>query len=186
HLLTRELAETSTDVQTIANELHALSGDFDGFLNRQARLSSEVQDKLMRVRMVPLSTVASRLHRTVRNVAAQQGKDAELILDGETTELDKTVLEEMVDPLMHLLRNAVDHGIEPPDVRRVQGKAERGVVRLKAYHEGTQVVLQVSDDGGGLAAELLREAAVKGGFATTAEAAALADRDLYGLIFLPG
>jgi chemosensory pili system protein ChpA (sensor histidine kinase/response regulator) len=186
HLLTRELAETSTDIHTVANELRTLGGDFDGYLNRQARLSSEVQDKLRRIRMVPLATAASRLHRTVRNVAGQQGKEVNLILDGEATELDKTVLEEMVDPLMHLLRNAVDHGIEPPDLRRVQGKPERGTVRLRAYYEGTQVVLQVADDGAGLDPELLRAAAVKGGFATAAEAAALGDADLYGLIFQPG
>jgi chemosensory pili system protein ChpA (sensor histidine kinase/response regulator) len=186
HLLTRELAETSTDVQTVANELRTLAGDFDGYLNRQARLSSELQDKLRRVRMLPVATLASRLHRTVRNVAAQQGKDVDLLLEGEATELDKIVLEEMTDPLMHLLRNAVDHGIEPPDLRRVQGKPERGVVLLKAYHEGSQVVLQVGDDGGGLDPEVLRAAAVKGGFVPAAEAAALADRDLYSLIFLPG
>lgn len=186
HLLSRALSETTSDIQTIGNELGSLSGDFESHLNRQARLSSEVQDKLMRVRMVPLAMLASRLHRTVRNVATQQGKQVELILEGEDTELDKTVLEEMADPLMHLLRNAVDHGIEPPELRQSKGKPAQGIIRLRAFHEGTQVVIQISDDGNGVDAQAVRAVAVSGGFVSNGDAARMSDEDLRSLVFLPG
>jgi chemosensory pili system protein ChpA (sensor histidine kinase/response regulator) len=186
HLLSRELAETTTDIQTITGELGHLLGDFDTYLNRQGRQSSEIEDKLMRLRMVPLATLASRLFRTVRNVANQQGKQAELVLEGENTELDKTVLEELADPLLHLLRNAVDHGIEPSELRQVRGKPPRGTVRLRAYHEGSQVVVQVADDGAGIDPEVLRASAVQRGFIPATDAAAMSVEALTSLIFLPG
>jgi chemosensory pili system protein ChpA (sensor histidine kinase/response regulator) len=186
HLLSRELAETTNDVQTVNGELRHLHGDFDSYLNRQGRLSSEIEDKLMRLRMVPLATLANRLHRTVRNVATQQHKQVDLILEGESTELDKTVLEEMADPLLHILRNAVDHGIEPPELRVVRGKPAKGVIRLRAYHEGSQVVVQVGDDGGGVDVQVLRATAVARGFVAAADAGQLTDEDLRALVFLPG
>jgi chemosensory pili system protein ChpA (sensor histidine kinase/response regulator) len=186
HLQSRALAETTADVQTVASDLGQALGDFDGFLGREARLTGEIEDKLMRLRMVPLSTLAPRLQRTVRTVAEQLGKSAELVLEGEATELDKTVLEEMADPLLHLLRNAVDHGIEAPEERRRLGKPERGVVRLRAGHEGSQIVLRIADDGAGLDPERLRAAAVQKGLLSAAEAAALRDEDLHSLVFLPG
>ncbi len=186
HRLSRELTEASSDIRTISGELSTLVGDFDGILVRQGRLSSELQDKLMRVRMVPLATLATRLHRAVRTVAHDQGKSVDLVLQGEQIELDKTVLEEMADPLLHLLRNAVDHGVEPPALRRVIGKPERGTILLKAFHEGNQVVLQVSDDGAGLDPQILRAAAVRGGYLSETDAAQLSDEELHALIFVPG
>jgi chemosensory pili system protein ChpA (sensor histidine kinase/response regulator) len=186
HRLSRELAETASDIRTVENELNTLIGDFDSILNRQGRLSSEIQDKLMRVRMVPLATLATRLHRAVRVLAREQGKLADLVLEGEGIELDKTVLEEMADPLLHLLRNAVDHGIEPPALRQVMGKPERGLIRLRAYHEGNQVVIQVSDDGAGLEPRILHSAAISKGYISEADAPKLSDEELYSLVFLPG
>jgi chemosensory pili system protein ChpA (sensor histidine kinase/response regulator) len=186
HLLSRELSETTTDVQTVSNELGHLNGDFESYLNRQARLSSELQDKLMRVRMVPLATLASRLHRTVRSVAAQQDKQVAFVLEGEDIEVDKTVLEEMADPLLHLLRNAVDHGIEMPAERLSKGKPVQGTVRVHAKYEGTQVVIRITDDGGGVDPEVLRAAAIKGGFVQPGEAAKLTHSELLTLVFLPG
>jgi chemosensory pili system protein ChpA (sensor histidine kinase/response regulator) len=183
HLVARDLAETTMDIQTIAGELGHVIGDFDGYLNRQARLAGAIEDKLMRVRMVPLANLASRLRRTVRQAAQQLGKDIDLILEGEHTELDKTMLEQMVDPLVHLLRNAVDHGIEGPELRRAQGKPARGVIRLRAAHEGSQVVLQVTDDGAGIDCELLRRAAVA---RSIANAAQMSDETLQELVFQPG
>src|SRR5262249_30772585 len=156
HLLSRQRAESPSDVQTIESELGHLHGDFDGFLTRQARLVSEIEDKLMRLRMVPLHPLSSRLHRAVRNVAEPQGKAVELLVEGENADRDKTVLEALADPLLHLLRNAVDHGIETPEVRRGRGKPERGTIRLRAYHEGSQVIVQVGDDGTGIDAEAVR------------------------------
>ncbi|MBI5029106.1 MAG: Hpt domain-containing protein [Chloroflexi bacterium] len=186
HRLRRELTETTTDIRTVATEFAALVGDLDSVLVRQGRLSSELQDKLMRVRMVPLATLATRLHRAVRTIAHDQGKLVDLVLQGEHIELDKTVLEEMADPLLHLLRNAVDHGIEPPALRQVMGKPETGKIVLKASYEGSQVVIQISDDGAGLEPQLLRAAAVRGGFVSETNAAKLSNEELYSLIFLPG
>ena len=186
HRLSRELTETSSDIRTVGNELGTLIGDFESILNRQGRLSSEIQDKLMRVRMVPLAALATRLHRAVRVLAREQGKLADLVLEGEGIELDKTVLEEMADPLLHLLRNAVGHGIEPPALRRVLGKPERGLIRLRAYHEGNQVVIQVSDDGAGLEPEILRSAAINRGYVSEADAPQLSDEELHSLVFSPG
>ena len=186
HLLTRELAETANDIQTVGGELAHLLGDFDSYLNRQTRLASEIEDKLMRLRMIPLATLTSRLQRTVRNVAAQQGKQVELAIDGESTELDKTVLEEMADPLLHLLRNAVDHGIEPATARTAQGKPEQGTIRLRAGHEGSQTVIQITDDGAGIDPRLVRSSALDRGFLTAAEADRLSDTELMSLLFLPG
>ena len=186
HLLSRDLTETSTDIGSVGTQFGNIIGDFDGYLNRLGRLSSEVQDKLMRLRMVPLASLASRLHRTVRVTAAKANKRADLTIDGENIELDKTVLEEMEGPLEHLLRNAVDHGVEPPELRRALGKPVEGQLGMRAYHEGTQVVIQVSDDGAGLQPELIRSKAVSKGFFTEAEAAELSEQDLYGLVFGAG
>jgi len=186
HLMSRELAEATNDVQTTTGELGGLIGDFESCLTRQARLTGEVEDKLMRLRMVPLSSFAPRLQRTVRNVADQQSKQVDLVLEGETTELDKTVLEEMNDPLMHLLRNAVDHGIEPPEVRHMKGKPGKGTIRLRAYHEGSQVILQITDDGAGVDPNLLRSTAVQRGILASSDMNAVSDEDLLALLFLPG
>ena len=186
HLLSRELTETTSDLRTIGNELRHLIGDFDGVLNRQGRLSSEIQDKLMRTRMVPLATIATRLHRAVRVVSQKQGKLVDLVMVGEQIELDKKVLEEMADPLLHVLRNAVDHGIEPSALRMVMGKPERGQITLKAYYQGNQVVLEIQDDGAGLEPQLLRAKAISSGYVSEAEAPQLSDDELYSLIFTAG
>jgi chemosensory pili system protein ChpA (sensor histidine kinase/response regulator) len=186
HLISRDLTETSSDIGSATGELSQRIADFDSHLNRLGRLTSEMQDKLMRMRMVPLSSLSTRLRRTVRVTSDRRQKPVDLIMEGEQVELDKTVLEEIAAPLEHLLRNAVDHGIESESTRQVLGKPSRGQIRLRAYHEGTQVVIQVSDDGGGMEPDLLRQAAVRGGFYSEADVAQLPLASLYNLIFLPG
>jgi chemotaxis protein histidine kinase CheA len=186
HRLSRELAETTSDINTVGNELGTLIGEFDGILTRQRRLSTEIQEKLMRTRMVPLATLATRLNRTVRVVSRKQGKLVDLVLEGENVELDKTVLDEMADPLLHLLRNSVDHGIELPEMRRTISKPEHGTIHLRSYHQGNQVVIQISDDGAGLNPQKLRAAIVKKGYVSEADALKLSDDELYSFIFTPG
>lgn len=186
HLLTRELAETNSDIKTVGNDLSNLIGDFDSTLNRQSRISSELQEKLMRARMVPLANLTTRFHRAVRVVARPQGKLIKLSIEGENIELDKTVLEDMADPLLHIIRNAVDHGIEPPELRSAMGKPEEGELRLQAYHEGNQVVIRVSDDGSGLETQLLRSTAVENGLISEVDSNDLSDEELHSLIFIPG
>jgi chemosensory pili system protein ChpA (sensor histidine kinase/response regulator) len=186
HRLTREMSEATSDSLAVRTELENLLGDFDSLLNRQRRLANDVSESVMRMRMVPLRTLATRLHRTVRVTADRQGKQAELVLDGDTLELDSQVLDSMAEPLLHMLRNSVGHGLETPDVRRSLRKPARGRVWLSAYHEGTQAVLRVRDDGRGLDAEQLRKKAVSGGFLSADRAAALSDADVMSLVFLQG
>jgi chemosensory pili system protein ChpA (sensor histidine kinase/response regulator) len=186
HRLTREMSEATSDSLAVRTELENLLGDFDSLLNRQRRLASDVSESVMRMRMVPLRTLATRLHRTVRVTADRQGKQAELVLEGDTLELDSQVLDSMGEPLLHMLRNSVGHGLETPDVRRSLRKPARGRVWLSAYHEGTQAVLRVRDDGRGLDAEQLRKKAVSGGFLSADRAAALSDADVMSLVFLQG
>jgi chemosensory pili system protein ChpA (sensor histidine kinase/response regulator) len=184
-LVARELTETTADIGALGQEFGDVLGDFDSYLTRQARLTSEIQDKLMRLRMVPFATLATSLQRAVRVTARQRGKDVHLVLEGEAVEFDKTVLETMAEPLLHMLRNAVDHGIEAPEQRQALGKPAHGTIHLRVCREGTQVVLQMHDDGAGLDLQRLRATAVSAGM--TAEAAAqLTVAQLQALIFQPG
>ncbi len=186
HLALRELSETASDVQTLDAELVALRTDFEAYLGRQKHLYSEIQDKLMRMRMVPVSTLEARLQRAVRTVSSQRGKRVRLIIEGEGTQLDKTALEELADPFLHMLRNAIDHGIEMPGERYARGKEETGTIKLRAYTEGTQVVIQISDDGRGIDPESLRSTAIAKGYLSVIDAVRMSDEELYSLIFLPG
>lgn len=186
HLITRELSETTGDINAVGNEFSDIVRNFDSYLTGLGRLTSEIQDKLMRLRMVPLSTLSARLHRTVRVTAGKKSKEAYLTIEGENVELDKTMLEELADPLLHILRNAVDHGIEPAARREVAGKPPSGRIHIRAYYEATQTVVQISDDGRGLDPELIRAAAIRNGYLSEADAAQLTNNELYELIFLAG
>jgi two-component system chemotaxis sensor kinase CheA len=148
------------------------------------RYTRELQERVMSVRMLPIGQVFSRFPRLVRDVAAQLGKQVRVEMVGEETELDKGVVERMSDPLTHLVRNAIDHGIETPEERRRLGKPEEGLLRLEAYHQGGNVVVAVSDDGRGLDAERIRRKAAERGL--IAESAVLTDEQTHNLIFEPG
>jgi len=186
HLLSRELTETSSDIRTMGTELYNLIAEFDGILTRHRRLSTQIQDELMRTRMVPLATLATRFYRTVRVLSREQGKFVDLIIEGEEIEMDTTVLDAIVDPLLHLLRNAVDHGIETPEVRKSKGKSERGRIDLRAYNEGNQVVIQVRDDGAGLDLQAIRSVAIREGYVSDTEVQNLSDAEIYSFVFMPG
>ena len=186
HLLSRSLAETTTDIGTVGQELQNLIGDFDQLLNRQGRLSRGTQDRLMRIRMVPLAVLATRLHRTVRVVAGQQGKQIDFLIQGGETEFDKMALEELADPLMHILRNSVDHGIESTELRLKVGKPQRATIALHAFYQGTQAVLRVTDDGSGLDLNAIRETAIRNGLVTADAATNFTEEELSAFIFLPG
>ncbi len=151
-----------------------------------ARVSDELQDTIMKVRMVPVSSVFSRFPRLVRDLSRKSGKEVELILEGEETELDKSVVEVINDPLMHLIRNSVDHGIESAEARIAAGKPELGKVWLRAYHKGNSVAIEIEDDGKGIDPEKMREVAVRKGIITPEEAKNLDDREAIDLIFAPG
>ena len=155
-------------------------------LTHVSTITDQLQDEVMRARMVPIEHVFNKFPRVVRDLARQLNKQMDLVMEGQDTELDRTVIEEISDPLMHLVRNCVDHGVEAPDERRHLGKSERGRVRLAARSEESHIVIVVEDDGAGIDAQKMRAAAVKKGVLDAEAARSLSDQEAIELIFLPG
>jgi chemotaxis protein histidine kinase CheA/ActR/RegA family two-component response regulator len=184
HLLARGLSEGISDMTTLSNEMEGVIRDCEGVFGRENRLNTTFQDRLMKARLVPLSTMIPRLYRTARAVALKQHKEFEFVLEGQETEVDRTVIEEIAGPLLHLMRNAVNHAIETPDVRVQQGKPAAGQIKLSAAYEGNQVVITVRDDGTGIDAERVRNAAIARGFVQPEQV--LSDSDIIEFIFRPG
>lgn len=178
-MIARALAEGQDNVPDVAQQLTETT-------YAMARISDDLQDTIMKVRMVPVHTVFSRFPRLVRDLSRKSGKQVELITEGEETELDKSVGEEIGDPLVHLIRNSLDHGLEPEDERIAAGKNPKGHVWLRAYHKGNSVAIEVEDDGRGIDPEKMRQVGVKKGLVTAEEAKLLDDRQAIDLIFAPG
>ena len=149
-------------------------------------VTADLREAVMKARMQPVSHVFSKFPRMVRDLAQQLNKRVRLVMEGQETELDKSLLEAIKDPLTHSVRNAIDHGIEMPHVRQAAGKDSEGTLRLRAYQEGSHVVIEVSDDGGGMKVERIRDKALERRLITRERAAQLTDRELMQLIFLPG
>jgi two-component system chemotaxis sensor kinase CheA len=149
-------------------------------------ITTELQEHVMKTRLQPIGNIWSRFPRLVRDASLACGKRVRLDTQGSDTELDKTIIEAIRDPLTHLVRNAIDHGIEPPERRRALGKPEEGIVRLRAYHEGGQVNVEISDDGAGIDPERIRRRALENLLITSEQASRMSDQTLLGLIFLPG
>jgi len=149
-------------------------------------ISSSLQEAVMKTRMQPMDYLWSKLPRVVRDLSAQCGKELDLVMHGRETELDRTLLDAVKDPLTHLVRNSIDHGIETPDVREAAGKARRGTLTLRAYHESGQVVMEISDDGKGIDPVMIGRKAVEKGLVTADELARMSRRAVLDLIFRPG
>jgi two-component system chemotaxis sensor kinase CheA len=152
----------------------------------QTRVLDELHKCVLKIRMVPVEQLFRRFPRVVRDVAKQCGKDVALQVSGQNTDLDKSILDSLAEPLMHLVRNAVDHGIDPVDERVAAGKPARGTVFLNAYHQGAQVVIEVRDDGRGMDTSKLRAQAVQKRIITQDEAPRLNEQEVLNLIFEPG
>ncbi|MEF2231064.1 MAG: Hpt domain-containing protein [Pseudodesulfovibrio sp.] len=178
-MLARALEEGHEEVHVVAQQLTETT-------YAMARISDDLQDTIMKVRMVPVQTVFSRFPRLVRDLSRKSGKQVELIMEGEETEFDKSVVEEIGDPLVHLVRNAVDHGLEDEEERIAAGKKPKGHVWLRAYHKGNSVAIEVEDDGRGMDPEKLKQVAIRKGILSPEEANALDDRETLDLIFAPG
>jgi two-component system chemotaxis sensor kinase CheA len=158
---------------------------FADALAKQSQVMYKLQRSVMKIRMVPVEQLFRRFPRTVRDLAKSANKDVQLILQGENTDLDKSILDALAEPLTHLVRNAVDHGIEDPETRRQAGKPARGTIRLDAYHQGNQIVIEVSDDGAGIDQAGVVAKAVQRGVISPEQAAQLTEHEAVSLIFEP-
>ncbi len=176
-LVTVQARLTQTAVQSGTPELLSIAEEVE-------RLTASLRENAMNIRMMPIGTTFSKFRRMVRDLSQELGKEIELVTEGAETELDKTVIERLSEPLMHLIRNSIDHGIEPREIRAAEGKPRSGTVRLSARHSGACVLIQVSDDGGGLDREAIRARAVELGRLLPGETPD--DRQLFSLIFSPG
>jgi chemosensory pili system protein ChpA (sensor histidine kinase/response regulator) len=186
HQTTRELIEATGDTSAIHNDLDNIMSDFGLLFDTQRHLIDEMQESLLRLRMVPFKSLAPRLHRTVRVTMNEEGKEADLFFENENIEVDTEIIDTFVEPLIHLLRNAVAHGIEPVETRQLLGKPARGKIRIKAYSEGTHIVFVISDDGRGISVQALKEKAVALRFISAEEARKMTDEESFSLVFLPG
>jgi len=182
--LSRALAESANDVASINELLGGLTNETETLLTQQARVTAELQNGLMQTRMVPFQRHVARLARIVRQAAADTGKAAELFVEGENNEIDRQVLESMLPPFEHLLRNAVAHGIESPAARKQRGKPELGRVTLKVKRDGSEVLIEVADDGGGLDLAAIRRKALEKGL--LADGQKITDDQAIELILQPG
>ncbi|BAT71625.1 two-component system, chemotaxis family, sensor kinase CheA [Thermosulfidibacter takaii ABI70S6] len=149
-------------------------------------ITTDLQMAVMKTRMVPIARVFNRFPRVVRDLARELKKEVQLIIEGEDTELDRSIVEEIGDPLVHLVRNSIDHGIEPPEEREFLGKPRQGTIRLAAYHEGNHIVILVEDDGRGIDIEKIKEKALDKGLVTESDLARMSEKDILNLIFMPG
>lgn len=150
------------------------------------RITDQLQEEVMHIRMLPISSSFGKFPRMVRDMSQKIGKPIDVVIHGEETEMDRSMIEEINDPLIHLVRNSVDHGIESPEERRAAGKPERGTITLTARHEQGRIILTVEDDGGGIDGEKLRKSAVQKGLITPEEAAALTEDQSIDLMFMAG
>ncbi len=182
--LTRSLSETAADVDSINEILTDITRDSETLLLQESRVSTDLQEGLMRTRMVRFGGLSSRLGRIVRQIARELGKEVEVEIIGESSEVDRTVLDRIIAPIEHILRNAVAHGIEMPEVRKAVGKNETGKILIKADRQGTDVVINIKDDGAGINANKVREKAIRKGL--IAADAKLSDHDALQFILQSG
>jgi two-component system, chemotaxis family, sensor kinase CheA len=166
----------ANELEESLNELNAMMGF----------LVSDIQSGVMSTRMQPIGRVFNKYPRIVRDMARELGKDIDLVIKGQDTELDATIVEEIGDPMIHMVRNSCDHGIETPDVRTAYGKNPKGRIELSAYHEGNSVVIEIRDDGKGMDSEVIKKKAVEKGIITEKQADAMSKKEILDIIFLPG
>ncbi|MGH2516967.1 MAG: chemotaxis protein CheA, partial [Ktedonobacterales bacterium] len=184
HRLSRGLSEGVADAVTLSHEMETLIRECQTSFARENRLTSDFQDRLLKARLVPLQTLVPRLYRAARASALREGKEIEFYAEGMETEVDRKVFEELAGPMLHIVRNAVNHAIERPNAREMEGKARAGRILVAAAYEGNQVVISVRDDGAGINADKIRETAIARGW--IAPHTTLSEKEALNLIFQPG
>ncbi|MDD5948477.1 MAG: chemotaxis protein CheA [Lachnospiraceae bacterium] len=172
-------------VSVSENDSNTNSQSFTEQIEYLERITTNLHESVMKVRMVPIESVVNRFPRMIRDLSKKLGKPMELYMSGEDTELDRTVIDEIGDPLMHLLRNSADHGLESAERRKELGKPEKGSVFLDAYQDGNNVVIEVRDDGAGIDVEKVRDKAIEKGTITAEQAETMEDKDIIDLLFMP-
>ncbi len=172
-------------VSASENEEGSQSQQFNEQIEYLERITTNLHESVMKVRMVPIESVVNRFPRMIRDLSKKLNKEMELIMTGEETELDRTVIDEIGDPLMHMLRNAADHGLEPTLDRIKKGKPQVGTVRLNAYQDGNNVTIEVSDDGAGIDVEKVKASAIRKGTVTEEQAEMMSDKEVIDLLFQP-
>ena len=182
--LVGELVISRARIERLVQE--ARLRQFDDTLSQLGRISGDIQELVTKLRMVPVSFTFDRFPRLIRDLCKTLNKNVELVLEGEDTELDRTVIDEIGDPMVHLIRNSMDHGIEHPDERKALGKPEKGILKIAAYQEGSGVVIEVSDDGAGIDPEKVKKKAVERGIITEDRAAIMSEDEATQIVLLPG
>jgi chemosensory pili system protein ChpA (sensor histidine kinase/response regulator) len=186
NILSRSMAEISADVNEVLSQLQGFIGRVEGDIDEFTKLAHHLQDEFTAARMVPIGTLYSRLSRAVRDAANSSDKHVDLDLAGSETELDNSIIQQISDPLVHLVRNSVAHGIESAEDRRAAGKPEIGKVSLRAYHRGNHIYIEVQDDGRGIDYARVRQSATERGLVSSETAERLTERDLREMLFHPG
>ncbi len=186
HSLSQEMIELIVRVRESASDIEFIVDETDQVTRMFRQVTTQLQEGLTRSRMVPFAQTADRLPRAVRDIAMKCGKQAELVIEGRDTLIDKMILEHLYDPMTHLVNNAITHGIETPDVRRAAGKSPVGKITIRAFHQGNQTVISVSDDGAGVDIERVKVKAIEKGLITSSESKTMARLDIYDLLFHPG
>jgi chemosensory pili system protein ChpA (sensor histidine kinase/response regulator) len=185
-ILSRSLTEISADISEVLTQLDGFVRRVDGDIDEFTKLAHRLQDEITQARMVPIGNLFTRIARAVRDAAKASNKQVDLALAGAETELDNNIIQQIADPLLHLVRNAVAHGIERVDERYEAGKADRGNIAVRAYHRGNHIYVEVEDDGRGVDFDQVKAAAVEGGFLDAADASRLSRREVLDLLFRPG
>src|SRR5437899_1063179 len=186
NILSRSMTEISADVNEVLSQMGGFIGRVEGDIDEFTKLAHHLQDEITAARMVPIGTLYSRLSRAVRDAAKSTGKQVELDFSGSETELDNNIIQQISDPLVHLVRNSVAHGIETPEKRREVGKSDIGRVTLRAYHRGNQIYIEVEDDGRGIDYDRVKQSAVDRGLVSHETASSLTERELREMLFQPG
>ena len=180
----KEYGSLSTMFDEYESEAKGISGKFRSYTQNLGTIAGDLQEGVMKIRMVPINQIFSRFPRVVRDLQRDLNKKIDLVIEGEDTELDKSVVEDLLDPIMHCVRNSVDHGIETPEIRAAAGKPETGTILLKASNEGNQIVIEIKDDGAGIDVEKVRKKAVERGLIHPDKA--VSEQDAFNLIMQPG
>jgi len=186
HVLSQEIIELIVKVRESSSDIEFVVSEAEQVSRQLGTITKQIQEDLKQVRMLPFTQISERLPRGVRDRSLQAGKKADIVVHGGDTLIDKAILEQLQDPMVHLINNAIDHGIEDPLTRNQAGKDDTGVITVRAYHQGNQTVIAVSDDGAGIDPEKVKQSAVRKGLRTQSEVKGLSNDEVYDLLFEPG